>query len=96
MDEAQCLVTLGDGFQNNSERNDVINFLKREVLGNHFIIDAVNIFISAQQLALQIGCIHCFFDVAFYLFNIFFAVGLRIAQKVFNSSKFLRLAEFEC
>ena len=51
VNKPQGFITLGDGAENDSKGNNIVDFLKWKVLVNHFVVNAEIILISSQHLA---------------------------------------------
>jgi len=46
MNQSQGFITMGNRIEDDSKSNDIINFFKRKILGNHLVENTVIIFIA--------------------------------------------------
>ena len=83
MNQSQCFITMGNRIQNNPESDNVINFFKCKVLADHFLVNAVIIFVTAQNFAIQMGLGHFLLEKCFYLLNILFLLPFFHVDKGF-------------
>ena len=70
MDQAQCLVTLGYGFQNNSKGNDVALAFNKGYLCSYFIKKLLNFTADVEEDAYELA-------------KLFVEAGLEVPQAVY-------------
>jgi len=83
VNQPQGFITLGDGCGNDSECDDVVDVFKRQVLGDHFLMNAVKIFVPAQNVTFQIVSAHLLPDDALDLFDVKLPLGSVPGHPVF-------------
>jgi len=91
MYQTKNFITLGYGIENYSKRYNIVYLFKGKILGNHFLIDAVMIFVSAENFAFKIVFIQLFIDNALDGFNILLAFLPFLVDQAFYFRIFFRL-----
>ena len=66
MDEPEPFITLPQGIHDDAKSQDVVNLIQAEVLVFHFVVDAVEMFMSAPDCGRDIGLLQL---LAEYLFD---------------------------